>query len=149
MFEFDRALAEYCLAGNVVYTRYADDIALSTSERERLDVVYAYVRHLASSIKYLRLSLNETKTVNVSKKYRRTLTGLTLSNAGTVSIGREKKRVLRAAVCELSKGGKPEMSVTYIRGMLAFVYSVDRAWVISLIRRHGFSSIEQIGAKVG
>lgn len=147
MFEFDKALAEYCLASHVVYTRYADDIALSTSEPKRLDVVYEFVRLLVTSMKYLHLSLNEAKTVNVSRKHRRTLTGLTLSNTGAASIGREKKRVLRAALYALSKGKEPEMPVTYIRGMLAFVYSLDKAWVIKIIQRYGFNSIEDIEVK--
>lgn len=147
MFEFDQIVADYCRTNYVVYTRYADDIALSTSEPGRLNVVYAFVRGLTVSMSHLCLSLNNQKTVNVSRKYRRTLTGLTLANDGTVSVGRGTKRILRAAIHSLANGKIPELPVSRLRGILAFLYSVDREWVVELCKRHGFATIKEIELK--
>ena len=145
MYGFDQIVAEFCLSRNVVYTRYADDIALSTSTPRLLNEIYDFVRALTTSMEYLGLSLNESKTVNVSRKYRRTLTGLTLSNAGSASIGRDQKRILRAAVHAFSMNRVPAMPSPRLRGMLAFVYSVDPIWVRDLCKRYGIASISGIG----
>jgi hypothetical protein len=94
---------------------------------------------------YLGVSLNESKTVNVSKKNRRTLVGLNLSNNGRASVGRDEKRRLRASLHSLCNGRLPAEDVPRLRGMLAFVYSVDPEFVMALCIKHGFSSINEIG----
>lgn len=147
MYEFDSRLADHCLRNSIVYTRYADDIALSTSTPNMLDEAKEFVSNLLSEFSALRLSLNEEKTVNVSRKRRRVLTGLTLSNDGRASIGREKKRELRAAVHQISTVGTSKMPIGRLKGMLAFLYSLDPAWVTRLCRRHGFDSVAAIIAR--
>lgn len=146
MYEFDCIAADYCLSKNVIYTRYADDIALSTSVPGLLNEVYAFFDELIRNMPQLGLSLNASKTINVSRKHQRKLTGLVLSNTGSASIGRNRKRILRAALHALSIHKEPEMPASRLRGMLAFVYSVDPTWVKNLCRRYGFRSISDIEA---
>jgi hypothetical protein len=148
MYEFDNRLASHCLRNSVIYTRYADDIALSTSTPGILDETKQFVGALLHECRELNLDLNEEKTVNVSRKRRRVLTGLTLSNDGRASIGRERKRELRAAVHQISTSGKSEMPIDRLKGMLAFLYSLDQAWVLRLCHRHGFDSVAAIVARV-
>ncbi|MFB9127129.1 RNA-directed DNA polymerase [Paraburkholderia dipogonis] len=145
MWEFDKKLAQFCELLGAEYTRYADDIAVSTSFPHLLDAVEAEIRRLLGELDYLGLSLNEGKTVNVSTKSRRTLVGLVLANDGTVSIGREEKRRLRATMHRLVQGLLAGEEVARLRGQLAFVYSIDRAFVDSLCARHGFTSVGSIG----
>ena len=71
--EFDAKLTDFCSGLEVRYTRYADDLALSTNNPGTLDVVEREVRRLLEDLAYLGLKLNEEKSVNVSKKSRRTL----------------------------------------------------------------------------
>lgn len=149
LYDFDDALSRYCIQNSVVYTRYADDIALSTSVPNRLDETLIVVQMLLKQHQRLNLTLNSTKQVNVSKKRRRTLTGLTLSNDGRASIGRIKKRELRAALHNLTRHGTSEMPVSRLKGMLAFTHSVDQSWVVKLCRRYGYKSIDEIGAGSG
>jgi len=144
MWEFDEKLSNICAGSGVIYTRYADDLAFSTSKPHLLDVVLSAVNKLIAELSYLGLSLNRDKTVNVSKKNRRTLTGLTLSNQGTVSIGREQKRLLRATIHAYCLNKLPKNEVAKLRGQLAFVYSIDRIFVIELLTRSGLSSLNEI-----
>ena len=90
--EFDSKLMDFCSQHRVHYTRYADDLALSTNTPGVLDAVYREVRHLINELDYLGLQLNEEKSINVSKKRRRTLVGLTLANNGHASSGRDAKQ---------------------------------------------------------
>ncbi|WP_080417326.1 retron St85 family RNA-directed DNA polymerase [Burkholderia ubonensis] len=149
MWEFDSRLAEFCAACGTAYTRYADDIAVSTTFADVLDVVEAEVRRLLGELDYLGLSLNEGKTVNVSTKSRRTLVGLVLANDGTVSIGREEKRRLRATMHRLTQGGLSGDEVARFRGQLAFAHSIDASFVDLLCARHNFPNVASIGSPDG
>ena len=142
--EFDVRATEYCEERNVRYTRYADDLAFSTSTPGMLDEVEGFVRYLVSDLPYLAIFLNETKTVNVSKKRRRILVGLTLSNDGHASIGRDAKRELRVAVHHWSIGKLDVSEVARLRGRLAFTFAIDPDFVRSLLAKHGYASINEL-----
>jgi RNA-directed DNA polymerase len=144
MWEFDTKLTEFCKKQEVTYTRYADDMALSTSHPHLLDTVKLEVNKLLNELQYLGLSLNETKTVNVSKKNRRTLVGLRLSNEGAVSIGREEKRRLRAMMNALLNSRLQIEEILRLRGRLAFLHSVDPQFVEALCSKNGFARIADI-----
>jgi len=146
MWEFDTKLTQFCEKNHANYTRYADDLAISTSQPKILDIIESEVRCLLKKISYLRISLNEDKKVNVSMKNRRTLVGLRLANDGTVSIGRQKKRQLRATMNALIHGKLRPNEVAHLRGMMAFVYAIDPKYVNKLCRENGFTSINAITA---
>ena len=142
--EFDSRMTEFCATKKVRYTRYADDLAFSTSMPTVLDDVEAEVRRLIAELAYLGLSLNESKTINVSTKHRRTLVGLTLSNEGRASIGRDAKRELRSNIYRLSQGSLSPPEIAYLRGRLAFTFAIDPEFVNQLLARYGFDSIDRI-----
>lgn len=141
LLDFDRRLSNYCESNLLCYTRYADDIAISAKRAGALDLAKAFVEKLISELPYLGLRLNEEKTVNVSKKFRRELVGLVISNQGKVSLGREEKRRLRAAVHSLVLGKLDVKQSVQLRGQLAFCLSIDRDFVIALCKRHGFDRV--------
>jgi hypothetical protein len=143
--EFDARIAGFCSGRRVRYTRYADDLAFSTSAPGVLDDVEDEVRRLIAELEYLGLRLNESKTINVSKKRRRTLVGLTLSNDGRASIGRDAKRELRLAVHGATRGSLSPTEIANLQGRLAFTYAIDPDFVDQLLARHGFESIAKIG----
>jgi RNA-directed DNA polymerase len=143
--EFDSKLTDFCSGLEVRYTRYADDLALSTNSPGTLDVVEREVRRLLEELTYLGLKLNEEKSVNVSKKGRRTLVGLTLSNDGQVSIGRAAKRELRGAIHRAALGTLGPAELANLQGRLAFTYAFDPAFVNQLLASYGFVSITGIG----
>ena len=143
--EFDTKLTAFCRSQGVRYTRYADDLALSTSNPHTLDLVKDEVLRILQELAYLGLSLNAEKTINVSRKKRRTLVGLTLSNSGDVSVGREEKRRLRAVFHSFSKGMLPPDEIGRLRGKLAYLFGIDPEFVTSLCKRYGVTNIGDIG----
>jgi RNA-directed DNA polymerase len=142
--EFDSRMTEFCAAREVRYTRYADDLAFSTNLPKVLDEIETEVRRLMAELAYLGLTLNESKTLNVSTKHRRTLVGLTLSNEGRASIGRDAKRALRVAIHRLTTGSISPSEVSNLRGRLAFTYAIDPEFVDRLLAHYGFDSIAQV-----
>jgi RNA-directed DNA polymerase len=137
LFSFDTAVSDFCKSKDVTYTRYADDLALSTNKPLVLKDIHSFIASLCLKLKYPRLVLNEDKTVYTSKKYRRQLTGLILTNDGALSLGREKKRLLRSMVHRHVLGLLNDEETSRLRGWLAFALSVDQAFVLSLKEKIG------------
>jgi RNA-directed DNA polymerase len=129
MFKFDEIVADYCNIRNINYSRYADDIAISSNQPKVLDDAFNYINKLCKTISYPDLIINQEKTVFTSKKFHRQLTGLVLSNDGKASLGREKKRLIRATAYNFSKGLLTDIEVNRLKGMLAFAYSIDPKFV--------------------
>lgn len=144
LLEFDQRLSDYCKLNSLQYTRYADDVAISSNKAGELDSAKSFIETLLVDLDYLGLRLNEEKTVNVSKKHRRELVGLVISNQGKVSLGREEKHRLRAALHALSLGKLSTAEVTKLRGQLAFSLSIDRKFVIALCAKYGFAKLSEI-----
>ncbi|GMM92931.1 retron St85 family RNA-directed DNA polymerase [Qipengyuania sp. MTN3-11] len=137
MFEFDQMLTEYCIGKRIVYTRYADDLFLSTNEPNILGQTLDFVRSLAESYQFARLRVNSKKTAFLSKKYHREITGLVITPDGEVSIGRKKKRELKALVHKLITGDLPKDRVAYLEGYLNFVRDVEPSFIVSLKAKYG------------
>lgn len=137
MVEFDRRVTDYCRSKSLTYTRYADDIAISSGRPGILDEAKEFVDETIQRLTYLGLRLNPDKTVNVSKKYHRELVGLVIANQGYVSLGREEKRRLRAAAHALANDRLTPEETSRLRGHLAFAMSIDRTFVNNLCMRYG------------
>lgn len=144
LYEFDEQVSNFCKTKNVIYTRYADDLAFSTSVPSVLNKVEEEIHHLATELWYLGLVLNEEKSVNVSTKRRRTLVGLTLSNDGRASIGRSAKRGLRVAIHRHHLGLISPDEIANLRGRLAFVKAIDPEFVAKLLEKYGYGKISDI-----
>lgn len=127
MYEFDKRISDFCQNEHIAYTRYADDLAFSTNIPNILyEKLIKYFFQTCKSLDYpKRLRINSRKTVFTSKKYNRTLTGLVIANNGTLSIGRDKKRNLRAMAYQASQGLLSEEKVCSLKGHIAFLKGID------------------------
>ncbi len=144
MYDFDNALTNFCKAHDIIYTRYADDLALSTSKPKVLDDAFQFIKQLCREMPYPRLQLNEAKTVFTSKKHRRQLTGLILTNDGEASLGREKKRLIRSMAHHFSLDKLPQDQVLHLRGLLAFAFSIEPLFFTSISRMIGEEAFHRL-----
>lgn len=144
LYEFDTKLTEFCARNGVVYSRYADDLAFSTSLPKVLDDVHKFIKKLCESLTSPRLRINQDKTVFTSKKKKRQLTGLVLSNEGTVSLGRNKKREIRAMAHKYSQGKLDVDQVNKLRGLLAYAYSIDPEYLDSISNMIGLDMLNAL-----
>lgn len=144
MYKFDSVLSEYCSNNGVSYSRYADDLALSTNKPKTLDEVQKFIISLCANLKYPKLALNSDKTVFTSRKRNRQLTGLVLTNDGAVSLGREKKRELRVMVHKASIGELGDAEIQRLRGLLAYIKSVEPSFLLSVERMIGKDQLDAL-----
>jgi hypothetical protein len=137
MYDFDESVSRVCGDSEVAYTRYADDVTFSSNEPNALRVVEKELREMVANLPSPRLKFNPKKSIMLSRKSQRRVTGLVLSNDGKVSLGRARKRYLRAAVHHLIIGMLSKEEVVQLRGWLAFARDVEPAFVQRLSGRYG------------
>jgi len=146
MHDFDEELAGWCKERGLIYTRYADDMFISAFEPNKLKDVPARVAELAAWFPYATLRINRNKTAQLSRKYRRTVTGLVLTPDGNVSIGRGVKRKLRSDIfryCQAPDECDP-VERSRIAGKIAFARDVEPKFFDRLVAKYGAATIERI-----
>ncbi len=148
MYDIDCAITESIVTSKVRYTRYADDITFSAPRAGFLYGVEKNLRRVLREAKSPVLHLNANKTVMATPKFRRQITGLILTNNGEVSVGRERKRNLSAAVHSALLGAKDKEQVREILGLLAFVSSVEPDFVSRLERKYGHGVVARLKARL-
>lgn len=140
-FDLDRQLAAIAVDAGVTYSRYADDLFFSTEQRDLLRDVVTKVRRVVSELALPDgLLLNEGKTHHTSRKWRREVTGLILTPEGHVSLGRDRKRRIRALIHRFDKLKHDER--TSLKGLLVFARSIEPDLINRLVLKYGHSRVD-------
>lgn len=137
MFDFDSTWSTRVAAMNVRYSRYADDLYFSTDEPRTLSNVLTELRQYLVQSHIPALTINDRKTAFSSRKYRKLAAGLVLTPDRRVSIGRNKKRALKALVLKLKYRDLNPEEVVHLRGWIAFVRGVEPEFVKRLEDKYG------------
>ncbi len=144
MCEFDKKVHAFCAKKNVKYSRYADDLTFSTSFPNVLREVEVQIAEICKRMEHPQLRLNTEKTVHASRSGARRVTGLVLANSGEVSLGHNRKRLIRAQVHHFLNGRLSPEEAVKLRGMLAFVNSAEPSFIQNLKDHYGDAEIGRI-----
>lgn len=144
MHGFDEELNHISKQRGLIYTRYADDIFLSSFERGCLEEMAVIVRKLADAQKFMRLKISDEKTARLSKKYRRSITGLVITPDKKVSLGRERKRTIKSLVHRFNTSGLDEDGLAYLGGIIAFACDVEPSFYENLVKKYGADLMARI-----
>lgn len=143
LYDFDSYVFTLCSAKDCIYTRYADDIYVSTREKDVLGAVEDEIRRAIDNFAP-RLRLNDRKTRHLSKKVHRVVTGLTLSTDRKVSLGRDVKRSIRTQIYLLTIGQLPTGQLSHLCGLVAYASDVEPAYFEALIRKFGADTMDRL-----
>ena len=102
------------------------------------------VSDLLSQTCIVPLRINEEKTTHCSVKNGRFITGLVITSDGRISIGRERKRLLRSEVHRYITGQLPKEEHDALRGYLAFLNSVEPEHLERLIASYGAEKLRDL-----
>ena len=144
LYKFDELVAQEAEKRKITYTRYADDISFSG---QRIGMLKDMTKAVETAIKKTqrpRLIINDEKTSFITAKNRRFITGVTLTNDGLLSLGRDKKRLISAKVHHASLNKLDRTQIVALSGQLAFVNVVEPAFLSKLKERYGRELIERI-----
>jgi hypothetical protein len=144
MYDFDKRITELLAPQKIIYTRYADDMTFSAKRTGYLNAVDKTLRRVLREQTSPNLRLNEEKTVLATKKYKRCVTGLVLSNEGKVSLGHERKKKIRAAIHHYINNKIENEKLSHLRGLIAFAISVEPDFVERLRNKFGSECIDRL-----
>lgn len=148
MYQFDRLIAERVGEHYVTYTRYADDMTFSAERTGYLTSVDKIVRRTIGEISTPKLRLNENKTVTATTKFRREVTGLILTNDNRVSLGRDRKRDLRARIHHFKAGKLSIDESVKLAGHMAFAKDVEPEFFTRMERVYGVETMKALRESV-
>lgn len=142
MYEFDKSMYDLCVSMGVVYTRYADDITFSTSNKGMLFIIPRIVKALLTE-HASGLTVNESKTVFSSKAHNRHITGVTITNEGKLSIGRKKKRYLSSLIFRYGLNELTEEEVLNAKGLMSYCIHIEPDFVVRMKKKYGHDLINK------
>lgn len=143
-YSLDHRLSAYAMKSGWKYTRYADDLVLSTSSEDaNATGMIAGVTRICETEGY---QVNPEKTRVMRSPHRQTVTGIVV-NDGNLRLSRRDMRRIRAFLhqCETKgfetvskeKGGD---AFAIARGYFAYVFMVNQEAALSLAKRHPWLS---------
>lgn len=144
LYEFDMKASALCAANGVAYTRYADDLSFSTERPHTLRNVERSIEQICSGMKSPKLVLNVEKTVHASKRGARRVTGLVIANDGLATIGRQKKRQIRAAMHRYVQGTLDEAKIAELAGTLSYINSVEPNFLNKVAQWYGVDTLSYL-----
>ncbi len=144
LFDFDCLVADEAIKRSIQYTRYADDMTFSGQRIGMLKDMVRVVIDSAHQIQRPHLTVNDEKTTFITAARRRTVTGVVLANDGTVSLGRDKKRLISAQVHHAALGKLDATTMIELAGYLSFVNVVEPQFLSKLQAWYGNETIRKI-----
>lgn len=148
MYDFDRMISERVSAEGVTYTRYADDLTFSAPRTGHLTSVDRILKTCLREVKYPTLKINPDKTVLATKRYKRQVTGIILTNDNRLSIGRDRKRDIRSKIHHAEKGDLNLKELAELAGILTFARDVEPEFYTRMERVYGTDALESIRLSV-
>lgn len=141
MYDFDSTLTtllgERDKYGIAKYTRYADDLTISTDKRGASDSLITLVETQLSSMKSPALKLNTSKTRRVSACAGSAfITGLRICHDGHITIHRNYKDKIRLLVSLYKKGTLSDEDTLSLKGHLSYIRHVDSRFYTKLQRKY-------------
>ena len=142
-YELDEKISSLCSGLNITYTRYADDLYFSSTAENILINLPTKIKNITRGIRYPKsLWLNLDKTIHSSHKRSMKITGLTITNTGEISIGRDKKRKIKSLIHKWLT--LPPERQKYLSGYLAYCSSVEPSFINNLCTKYGAQLISEI-----
>ena len=144
LYRFDDEISKMCDVEGVTYTRYADDLTFSTNKKGTLLSYQTKVRRIIGILYDGNIKVNLRKTVLSSKGHNRHVTGVTLSNDGGISLGREQKRKISAGIHHFSFDLLGHEDALKLSGKLAHASFIEPDFLEKMIKKYGSETLSSL-----
>ncbi len=144
LYPLDEHMTAYCAEKNIYYTRYADDLTFSSNKENVLFDLPAAIQEQLTRRFGQKLLINQRKTVFSSKAHNRHVTGITITNEGHLSLGRERKRYIKHLVHQYKYDRLAADKITHLQGLLSFANHIESAFILGLKNKYSEALIQQI-----
>lgn len=147
LYDFDSEISARAAELGVVYTRYADDIFISSAGMAVINN-FEKILKITARRRLPFLSFNEQKTQHFSRKRRVTITGVNVTSSRGVSVGREKKRAIKTKLYLAINGKLDPVEFPRLRGSIAYVMSIEPEFLPRLKAKFGAEKIDDFMASI-
>jgi len=146
MHSFDKAISVICFNKKITYTRYADDITFSTRIKNSLFEFPELISNLLNeTVKGIRV--NTDKTIFTSKAHNRHVTGVTLTNEGGLSIGRERKRLISSMIHKSMFNILTNDEASTLLGFISYATHIEPEFLERMTKKYGAEVLQNIKLK--
>lgn len=151
LFEFDNALQKYCDDKELIYTRYSDDLIVSSKRRDDLVGIEEIVKKFLTEFFGGKMSLNEEKTkfTHVGSKIK--LLGMVILPNGKVTVDMKWKKQIEVflhfylkdrAKFFLMVESDLASGLERISGYLSYINTVDKDYLNKLRKKYGATVVD-------
>lgn len=144
LYDFDTLVSEWCNDQGVTYSRYADDLAFSTNHKNTSHTIEPFIRDVVRKLEYPKLRFNNKKTIHLSKKHQRRITGLIVTNEGNISLGRSKKRLISSMIHKFSLGQLAEPEIARLQGFLGLAKDIEPSFINKMKIKYGDDNLTKV-----
>ena len=144
MYPFDRIVTDWCAFNDITYSRYADDISFSTNTKNVLFDIPNFISSTLTSQFKNKIRIKPTKTIFSSKAHNRHITGITITNDGSLSIGRERKRYISSLIHKFKLKELSKEDTLHLKGLLSFASNIEPLLIKRLIKKYSTETLAQI-----
>ena len=130
MNNFDIEVSKYCESKRLKYTRYADDIYISSLTFIDTDILEYIKVHLEK----MGFSINMKKTRFMSSKNRKTVTGITITHDKQISVGTDMHNKIKSMV--YNKIVKGVGNTEKIMGYLSYIKDIEPLFYNKIITKY-------------
>lgn len=151
LFEFDNAFAEYCRAEELIFTRYSDDIIVSTQTKDSISLVEQEVQKRLCANASVKFRLNSAKSRYFQVGGRIKILGMMILPNGKITIDsklRSSMEVLlyfyindRRSFTKMVEGDEAA-GLDKLTGCLNYANSIDAAYLAKLRKKFGATTID-------
>lgn len=143
MYAFDQKLNDECVNKKVTYTRYADDITFSTRIKNTLFELPTLIASLLEKT-VEGVVINPDKTVFTSRAHNRHVTGVTLTNDGELSIGRDRKRLISSMIHKSKFTKLSCEEASNLLGLLSYATHIEADFIERMTKKYGAEVLQAI-----
>lgn len=145
MYNFDQKLQDLCKQHACIYSRYADDITIS-SKFKFYDLNFPeLIENILREEFQGKIKLNPFKTKYLTPAHRRYVTGVTIANNGKITVGHQQKRLLSSKIHHFKlRRLNDEKEILSLKGQLTFAFYIYPELKDQFIRKYSDHTINEL-----
>ncbi|CCN34707.1 conserved hypothetical protein [Vibrio nigripulchritudo SO65] len=157
LIDFDNLFAQYCMNKGLVYTRYSDDIIVSSKNEFDIDVekvISGFLKELYGDT----FNLNSSKSRYSHIGQRIKVLGMVVLPNGDITIDKKQKKEIEVLLHfyreDYSRfrdiiGDDLDKGMARISGILNYIKNIDESYYHKLMSKYGVTTVDILTKKAG
>ena len=151
MRKYDVNIKLFCANNNLIYTRYSDDIIISSYKNIDKDYITDNIKNILQQ-ENSPFNLNRSKTKVLTKKHKIKILGLTINN-NMISVDRKVKDKIEIGIHYFMKdrlkfkdyfSSNEKSAKRELAGNISYAINIEPDYLQKLVKKYGLSIIREI-----